>query len=747
MADFVVLATADWDHPLWTNKQHTALSLVENGHRVLYVESLGLRPPRVSRSDGLRIVRRLQRLLRPPRQVCPNLWVWSPAVLPGGTQGRALALNRGLFRSGLTVVLRLLRFHDPLLWTYNPLTCLYLAINDFSATVYHCVDSIQDQPGMPSALIERGERDLCALVNLVLTTAPELQRRLEPLNPHTHFFGNVADASHFRQALDLELPCPDDLATVPTPRVLFVGALDAYKLDLKMLEALIRNTPQWSYVLVGPIAECDPSTDLSSVLALSNVHGMGVRPYHELPAWLAHSDVALLPLRLNDYTRQMFPMKFFEYLASGCPTVATSIPSLQSHRDVALLCPPFAAEFEVAIQQALVGRGPPLALRLERASQHTYHQRTQHMLDMLEKLGLLPDRLRCRVAPLRSHAPWAGLVNSILQRLTALPFAILDQALWALKCRRCSTAVLRFGRWSVPWNTRLLERLARREVALKRWDHSMALFAELWCDHGTVTVLHRFLFRRGARPVDVDDQIALFEGISRTDVLPLVDRRYSQIVLAHRALQSRDPAAMAQAVLSLDQIVIDLERDSGTWVCQRPNRANRAKQLISCYSTLLRLHLWQGNWDSLATLGQRVASFMDRFDPAKIDQETSYRMTRNLCRALSIDIIFAYRNQDLALLSAAKKRLDRQCEYCQDPRHQGNPAQENHRAFAAEIIQVVAEIQADIKAGRTRSNSFSKLIILLLSNKSPDRSEVAEYLSLFPWYSSTEVDQDLGLND
>ena len=27
MADFVVLATADWDHPLWTNKQHTALTL------------------------------------------------------------------------------------------------------------------------------------------------------------------------------------------------------------------------------------------------------------------------------------------------------------------------------------------------------------------------------------------------------------------------------------------------------------------------------------------------------------------------------------------------------------------------------------------------------------------------------------------------------------------------------------------------------------------------------------------------
>ena len=696
MADFVVLATADWDHPLWTNKQHTALSLVENGHRVLYVESLGLRPPRASTSDGLRIMRRIQRILRPPRQVRRNLWVWSPAVLPGGTQGRALALNRGLFRMGLAFVLRLLHFHNPLLWTYNPLTRLYLAIHDFSASVYHCVDSIQDQPGMPSALIERGERDLCASVNLVLTTAPELQRRLEPLNPHTYFFGNVADASHFRQALESALPCPDDLTTVPSPRLLFVGALDAYKLDLEMLEALIRNTPQWSYVLVGPVAECDPSTDLSSVLALSNVYGMGVRPYRELPAWLAHSDVALLPLRLNDYTRQMFPMKFFEYLASGCPTVATEIPSLQSHRDVALLCPPSAEEFEVAIQQALAGAGPPLALRLERASQHTYHQRTQHMLEMLQQLGLLPDRMRCRVAPLRSQAPWAGLINSILQRLIALPFSVGDQMLLALKCPRWSTAVLRFGGRSIPWNTRLLERLVRREVALRRWDQAMVLFAELWCRHGTVTVLHHFLFRRGARPVGVEDQI-----------------------------------------------VIDLEQDSGTWVCQRPNRANRAKQLISCYSTLLRLHLWQGDWDALATLGQRVARFMDRFDPAKIDQETSYRMTRNLCRALSIDIIFAHKNQNLDLLSAAKMRLDRQCTYCQDPRHEGNPAQENHRVFAADMIKVVADIEADMRGGSNHSSSFCQFILLLLSNKSPQNSILVEYLSLFPWYSFGAVDQHL----
>ena len=40
MADIVLLSTADWDHPLWTNKQHVACALAAEGERVLYVEFL-----------------------------------------------------------------------------------------------------------------------------------------------------------------------------------------------------------------------------------------------------------------------------------------------------------------------------------------------------------------------------------------------------------------------------------------------------------------------------------------------------------------------------------------------------------------------------------------------------------------------------------------------------------------------------------------------------------------------------------
>ena len=117
MADVIVLATADWDHPLWTNKQHTAVSLAALGHRVLYVESLGLRPPRKGAADLPRMLKRLRRVLRWPRRVQNGVWVWSPLVLPGASHPLAQRLNRFLVRRGLDLARRWLGFRSPLLWT------------------------------------------------------------------------------------------------------------------------------------------------------------------------------------------------------------------------------------------------------------------------------------------------------------------------------------------------------------------------------------------------------------------------------------------------------------------------------------------------------------------------------------------------------------------------------------------------------------------------------------------------------
>jgi len=139
--------------------------------------------------------------------------------------------------------------------------------------------------------------------------------------------------------MDPALAVPAELAALPAPRIGFVGAISAYKLDLTLLETLARRHPHWSFVLIGPVGEGDPSTDVAALAALGNVHLLGTRPYNALPAYLKGLDLGLLPLRLTPYTQAMFPMKFFEYLAAGLPVVATAIDALQPFASLALLAP------------------------------------------------------------------------------------------------------------------------------------------------------------------------------------------------------------------------------------------------------------------------------------------------------------------------------------------------------------------------------------------------------------------------
>ena len=157
--NIVLLSSADWDNPFWTNKQHTACSLAELGHRVFYIESLGLRTPDVSHGrDWKRLFKRLIRAFNLPKRVRKNIWVWSPLVIPASSSKLIQGINRLLFAAFLNAYRLLYSFRSAILWTYNPLTLLYVNPKNFKALVYHCVDEIAAQPGMNKDLIGHQEK-------------------------------------------------------------------------------------------------------------------------------------------------------------------------------------------------------------------------------------------------------------------------------------------------------------------------------------------------------------------------------------------------------------------------------------------------------------------------------------------------------------------------------------------------------------------------------------------------------------
>lgn len=354
--DVVVLSTADWDNPFWTNKQHEAARLAAAGHRVLYMDSLGLRRPRACGRDLLRMAARLARAWPRPRQVRPGLWVVSPLALPW--QGSLAArVNRWLVGWQVGHAARRLGFRAPLAWVYNPMAADWLEAVSPAAVLYHCVDDLGAIPGVAAAAIAAAEERLCRRADLVVASSPRLATRLGGLAPgRVHLLPNVVDYDHFARARGA-VSLPAELAAIPRPRVGFVGALADYKVDFDLVDAVAARRPDWHWVLVGQLGEGQPDMARPACLSRPNVHAVGPRPYAVLPDWLGGFDAAVLPMRRNDYTAAMFPMKFFEYLAAGLPVVSTPLPALAPY--AALLRAVDGPDaFTAALADVLAGNRP-----------------------------------------------------------------------------------------------------------------------------------------------------------------------------------------------------------------------------------------------------------------------------------------------------------------------------------------------------------------------------------------------------
>jgi glycosyltransferase involved in cell wall biosynthesis len=326
----------DWDAESWSNQQHLMSRLAAAGTPVLFVESLGLRRPQLgSGRDLRRIVRRVATGLRAPRRR-GDVTVLSPLVLPLHGHAVVRALNAVILRRQVTVAARRLGMHRSILWAYVPQAEVLLRALNPEHIIYHCVDDIAAQEGIDEVSFNAAESRFVPEADLVLASAPLLAERMRRLNDHVVLAPNVADTTLFATALD-DGPLDPALAPLPGPRIVFVGAVAARKVDFDLVAAIARARPGWSVVLVGPVGLGDPTTDVSALDALTNVHLLGVRRQDELPAILRGADAGLIPYRSTRLTASIFPMKLYEFLSAGVPLVATGLPSVTSVDGVELV--------------------------------------------------------------------------------------------------------------------------------------------------------------------------------------------------------------------------------------------------------------------------------------------------------------------------------------------------------------------------------------------------------------------------
>lgn len=325
----VCFSTADWDTSLPTNKHQLMRRFAARGARVLYIETLGTRAPKLTSSvDVGRIGRRVKRAFEGPRKRDKRLWTLSPAVRPDWSTPARIFLNRKVFQ--LQAGATLARFPRPIVWIYSPFAVHLLPLMDPALVVYHMVDDLSAVPGVDTGAITDAQASLLGRADLVICTEQSLHQIASMFSANSHLLPNVADFHHFsnprEDGKDTRLAA---LRSLPRPRILFAGNLAEHKVDMELLATLATKRPDWQIVLVGPEWEGNQTGGpMKELRRLDNVMLVGHVPYEKLPAYIHEGDALAIPYLLNNATRAVSPLKLFEYMATGKPVVTSPLPSV-----------------------------------------------------------------------------------------------------------------------------------------------------------------------------------------------------------------------------------------------------------------------------------------------------------------------------------------------------------------------------------------------------------------------------------
>lgn len=323
MARPLVMFGEDWGG-LPSSTQHLARHFA-NSRRVVWVNSIGLRRPKLAVSDVRRAGKKISRMFTKRNspagiasQVPEEMNVVNPRAVSWPGSRLARQVNRRLIGSQLREALAELHIEQPVFWTSLPSAVDVVGEIDEAAVVYYCCDDFESLAGVDHGPVGGMERELAASADLIFSTSQKLAEKFD--GQHLESLPHGVDFDLF----STPAPRPIDL---PTGRVaLFYGSLSSW-LDLDLVRDLARMRPDWNLVLIG-----SNSIDLSSLERITNIHILGPRAHNLLPGYVQHADAALLPFLDTPQIRACNPLKLREYLASGTPVVSTDFPALDPYR-------------------------------------------------------------------------------------------------------------------------------------------------------------------------------------------------------------------------------------------------------------------------------------------------------------------------------------------------------------------------------------------------------------------------------
>jgi len=320
---------SDWGkHP--TSTIHLANSLITLGCDVIWVNSIGMRSPKLSFNDFRRIYYKLRSMLKKERvNTDPDyqgpLYIFKPFVIPFYKHKiirkiNSLLMNLQIRKLGRFIKRKLITI------TTLPNTVDYINYYNPSKKIYYVLDDFATFPGVEHESMKQFEQEMYNNADVIIFSSNNLLKNAVELKKEKYLLTHGVDVAHFKKAANSKCEKLNSL-TIGKKIIGFYGLID----DRIDLDLILRISFEFSNVVIYLVG---PSTvSLNKIANIPNIIMAGSVDYSELPGYLSCFDAAILPYMNSIHTQNIYPLKLKEYLAAGKDIVATELPGTLEFKD------------------------------------------------------------------------------------------------------------------------------------------------------------------------------------------------------------------------------------------------------------------------------------------------------------------------------------------------------------------------------------------------------------------------------
>jgi hypothetical protein len=276
--------------------------------------------------------------------------------------------------------------HKTVFWFYHPQQYILAKSLKNSKIVYDYYDD-HDHDYEGEILKKNFElnRKMVALADLTICLSKYTYRKFSEISKKVIYLKNGCSINLLSQQSEKK-EFVYDYALNERKTIGYLGTIRNW-IDFELVESVIREFPDVNVVMIGPTIR-NVSAEIEKFRAYKNFTKIDFVHPDKIYDYIKSFSVGIIPFKVNNFTKSVFPNKFFEYAVCEIPVVTTALPELEEYKALS----GFSAtkvEFISNCREALNGNcDDKVKLNRQNAIENSWENRVMSLHKILsDKLG------------------------------------------------------------------------------------------------------------------------------------------------------------------------------------------------------------------------------------------------------------------------------------------------------------------------------------------------------------------------